>query len=220
MRTITLVLPLLVLLSSCRPGPETRSYRLDHLGRDDAMMLIEPYVPGGAKNMRAVSHASERTVLTITAPPTRLEQIEQLLREYDKGSAAVQLRFQIVEADGFTGSDPAIADVEPALRGLFRFAGYRLLGEALVEATAPGRVEQVVTAADGTPFHIAAALRRVLSSEERQAVEVDAELRLQGGPVLLSTSLTVPDGQTVVVGSATPAPGERTIILVVRPAIE
>jgi hypothetical protein len=221
MRTIALLF-LLLTAWGCRPGPETRTYRLRHLSPDDALMLVEPYVPGGAENMRVVQRGGSGSpaVLTVTAPGTRLEQIGQLLAQYDRGGWSVRLRFQVVEADGFSSSDPAIADVEPALRGLFRFRGYRLLGEAMVQATAPGLVQQVVTGSDGTPFAISARLLRVLSGDNRQAVELETRLEIQNGPTLLSTSLTVPDSQTVIVGSATPAPGKRTIILVVRPNIE
>lgn len=211
-----LVLPLLLplLLVACEGGTETRTFALQYLHPDEAHSMIEPYVPGGGENMRITRQPAS---LTITAPEVRLEQIAGVLGEYDRARPDVRLRFQIIEADGFTEADAAIADVEQALRELFRFSGYRLIGEAVVQAKAPGHVEQNL--GDTLGYSITAALHRVVSADNAHAVELSVDLRAAGHGTLISTSLTVPSGQTVVVGSARAGTDSGTVILVVRPVI-
>lgn len=215
MRTAMAVAALL-LFTACEDGLETRTFRLQHMQADEAMMMIEPYVPGGAENLRMTQQPAS---LTVTAPEIRLEQIAEVLAAYDRPQPNVRLRFQIIEANGFTGSDPAIADVEEALRGLFRFQGYRLVSEVAVQARAPGRVRQQVAAEENGSFTITAIVDRVTRGEEGGAVELTVSLASFGDAVI-ETSLTVPGGQTVVVGSARARPDGNTIILVVRPEIQ
>ncbi|HEX6590012.1 MAG TPA: hypothetical protein VF039_13490 [Longimicrobiales bacterium] len=209
------MLALLFALPACR-GDETRTFELSQMEPDAAMELVEPYVPGGTSDMRVVRNGS-RATLTVTAPGLRLAQIEELLAEYDRNTN-VELRFQIIEADGFTGSDPAIADVEQALRELFRFDGYRLASEVMVQATAPGDVDQYAAGNDGQEYRINASLDRLIQSDSAAAVGLSVSLR-SGGGTLLYTSLTVPSGKTVVVGSARARESNNTVILVVRPVI-
>src|SRR5687767_6596402 len=95
---------------------ETRTITLAHLKPEQAQLLIEPYL--GEARIRATE---KPVAVTITASGAKLDQIEELLRRYDVPSPAVRLRFQIIEADGFTTNDSAIAEVETALRELFRF---------------------------------------------------------------------------------------------------
>jgi hypothetical protein len=177
-------------------------------------------VPGGGDNMRLTR---EPAALTITAPKVRLEQVAQVLQTYDRARPDVQLRFQLIEADGFTDSDPGIADVQQALEQLFRFRGYRLVAEAVAQAKAPGTLRQRMAGNEGRTYYIAAVLERVISTEAGSAVELTIELGGEGGDMrggnLLATSLTVPAGQTVVVGSARAQADGNTLILVVRPQI-
>lgn len=44
------------------------------------------------------------------------------------------LDVQVIEADGFTTRDTAIAAIEQTLRETFRYRGYRLVGEARIQA--------------------------------------------------------------------------------------
>lgn len=214
MRTVMVAAAVLMLVG-CDDGFDTRTFELQHMSPDDAIGMIEPYVPGGTENIRGTRQPA---TLTITAPAVRLEQIEQVLAAYDR-PANVQLRFQIIEADGFTSSDAAIADVEQALRDLFRFQGYRLVAEVVAQARAPGRLQQRVVADEDRPFTITAGIERVVRREDGGAVELSVELAMFNS-TLLATSLIVPSGQTVVVGSARAQADGNTIILVVRPLIE
>ena len=115
----------------CANGEETRTFELRHLEPDAAATLIEPYLPDG---VLAVQQTAEPRTVTVTGPAARVEQVAEVLQTYDRPQPNVTLRFQLIEADGFTESDPAIADVTDALGSLFRFEGYRLAGEAVVRA--------------------------------------------------------------------------------------
>ena len=205
------------LLAACDDS-ETRTFMLRHLEPEEAMQMVEPYVPDGASSMR-VTRTEDRAAITITAPAARIEEVAELLARFDR-SADVQLRFQVIEANGFTEVDPAIADVEGALQELFRFDGYRLAAEAVARARAPGFVEQRAAGDEGQQYRIMAELQRVvLDDDGNAAVELSINLASAEAP-LLSTMLTVPSGQTVVVGSARALSSGNTVILVVRPVIE
>lgn len=214
--TIRAVTTLALLMTVACDREERRTFDVRHMDPTEAATMIETYVPGGRENMLVTDQPPS---ITVFAPAVRLEQVEQLLATYDRALPDVLLRFQIIEANGFTETDPAIADVQQALQDLFRFSGYRLIGEAVVRAKAPGHVEQRVAAGDQAAYTLSADLERVISGESGRAVALRVDLRSDYGR-LLSTSLTVPSGQTVVVGSAPAQANGSTLILVVRPVID
>ena len=197
-------------------GQETRRIVLAHISADDAHMAIEPYF-GEARVM--VRQTDAPSALTITASPAKLEQLEQLLKQLDQPPPRVQLRFQIVEADGFTTSDSAIADVEAALRELFRFRGYRLAAEAMVNGQSGNQLQQTVLLRDQIPVTLTVDVPSVQRTSDASAVEMKITMSV-GNTTALTTAVTVPNGQTVVLGSARPLPNIGTLILVVRPQIE
>ncbi len=205
----------LALLAGCADEPgETRTFTLAHIEPDEALLLVQAYVPEGRGTIRMTRAPS---ALTITAPEARLQQIEEVLRTHDRPTPDVQLRFQIIEADGFTDTDPAIADVQQALQQVFRFSGYRLGGEAVVRVRAPSALRQQVMIGD-EPYLLDGTVNRVLESADGNAADLGVRLSGPSGE-LLSTSVTIPDGQVVVVGSARSQAAGRTLILVVRAQI-
>ena len=129
---------------------------------------------------------------------------------------SVLLRFQIIEADGFGATDPAIADVVQALRDLFRFRGYRLAAESVVRVTSGADYRQRTTDIDGTEY-IIGGVAHIREAGGTSAVRLEVNLWRGNGQELIRTSLTVPVGQTVVVGSARAAGELPVVILVVRP---
>lgn len=223
-RVRALVLPtLLVFPAACDDGLETRTFTLQYMEPEQAQAMIEPYVRDAEGSLRVTKQPPS---LTVTAPGLRLEQIAEVLAANDRVQPDVQLRFQVIEADGFTEADPAIADVQQALQELFRFSGYRLVAEAVVRSKAPGYVQQRIVARDDQVYTLTAELERVLMAESGRAVELNVDLRYERGAggqtmagSLITTSLTLPSGQTVVIGSARAQAGANTLILVVRPVI-
>lgn len=216
MRTGHLLLGIL-LAAACGRGDEAefQTIPLQHLSTEEALGLVTPHL---SEEIAISASRAGPSTLAIRGPELKVNQLADLIRRFDRPVPNVELRFQIIEADGFTGTDPAIGDVEAALRDVFRFRGYRLVGESLVQGQAPGRVVQQIDAAAGEPFRIQAVLERVLQSDSARAVSM--QLELQGEGALLATSLTVPSGKTVVVGTARARRGGNTLILVVRPRIE
>lgn len=136
----------------------------------------------------------------------------------DAQAQSVILSFQVIEADGFTERDPAIEDVRQTLQELFRFRGYRLAAEAVIRVS-HGSFSQKLATADGAAYHIGADQVVLVEAESAGAPTIalsDLALHVTNGDRLISTSLRVPVGQTVVVGSGRPSSDGPTLILVVR----
>jgi type II secretory pathway component GspD/PulD (secretin) len=188
-------------------GMPKRTFALKYLSAEDAGLLVRDYVPPeGAIQLRGDS--GKAGVITVSAPSSRLDQIAQIIAKFDAPAPDAHLFFQVIEADGFTTKDPEIADVEAALRDVFKFTGYRLVASAAINSRSPGSFEQWV---GGTYV-----LQGQISAPKRPgAVNLDISLGTRNLP-MLTTSVTIPDGQVVVVGSSRPDASKPTLILVVR----
>ncbi len=151
----------------------------------------------------------------------------------------VQLVFDLVQADGFTDEDPGIADVVAELRMLFNFRGYRLLSTSVLNvglaqqanssASVTGSGSQRIVPGDyKTPLAISAEVsaRRSTSVVRARVVLTDVTSRVTGNAVLrerlplLEASVTIRDGQRVVLGSARRSSEEPVLILIVTPRID
>ena len=151
----------------------------------------------------------------------------------------VQLVFDLVQADGFTDEDPGIADVVAELRMLFNFRGYRLLSTSVLNvglarqtnssASVSGSGSQRIVPGDyKTPLAISAEVsaRRSTSVVRAKVVLTDVTSRVTGSAVLrerlplLEASVTIRDGQRVVLGSARRSAEEPVLILIVTPRID
>ncbi len=205
------------LLWGCDTTPEldVRTFNLQNRSGFEAAELINPYVysdrEGAPGAMSALPDA-----ITVRETPDNLSKIERVLAEFDKAIPSVQLTFQLIEADSFTDEDPDIAEVVQELRALFRFQGYRLLGEAMVTLGGSQMASQEFST-------------RFLGPEETFSLEGETRMdrpgavRLQGlrlwfetNDAVLESSVTVSRGQTVVIGGARARAGGRTLILTVR----
>lgn len=210
-----------------QPDINERTFKLVHLGPESAAKLVAPYVHPmyGA----GVFEAGGIRAITVRETPQVLSRIESLLKEHDHAPATIVLRFQLIAAESIQTRDPAISGVESQLRSLFRFPGYRLLSEATAMAgmyeefklLIPAGEERLeltgnvgsVSVGDAEPsVHLRVSLERPVPIVDAQSGGVMA-----GG--LLGTGLTIPLGQTVVMGSTTPGGKIMALILVVRPEI-
>lgn len=210
-RTSTFAALLAVLfLTGCGRGTEleTRTFALAHLQPHEAAALVEPYVfddrEGAPGTMSGTAGA-----LTVRETPDNLDRIARVLAEFDVPRPDIRLHFQLVEADGFTGSDPRIADVEEQLRQVFQFRGYRLVGEAMVSATDGSRIEQGLGADHAVAGHVYFTGPGIVRLEE-------VELYSYEGGDRLTTTVNVRPGQTLVLGSATKVGDDVTLLLTVR----
>ncbi len=209
-------------IAACSDAPqlETRTFELMYLDDDVASELIAPYVyfdRDGGNGAMTVTEGK----LTIRETPDNLARIEGVLALFDEPKPGVRLTFQLIEADGFTSQDPAIGEVENALRDVFRFEGYRLVGEAMVNGIEGSWLRQDIPSDGGVVFHLQTGIANVRTDSEGGSVELQVELQAWGD-ALLATSLRVRAGQTAVLGSAALRTGEtegRTLILAVRPEL-
>ena len=148
----------------------------------------------------------------------------------------VRFVFHLVQADGFNDEDPEISDVVTELRKLFNFQGYRLLSTSMLNIglarainTSTGKGSQRIVAGDSEPYLAISAdvTARLSTGAVRAKVTLtDVTWGVHGNvPALetvplLETSVTIRDGQRVVLGTARRTAEEPVLILVVTPRID
>ena len=149
--------------------------------------------------------------------PDNLDKIARMLDEFDvaaEATASYRLHFQIVAANG-GDSDARVATVEAALREVFRFDGYSLVGEGYVTASA-GSFDLTTNAAGGEHAGLYGIDGRIhgdkLALDVRGPRIEFADGRWTNGHI--NTTLAFRPGQTLVLGSM-PTP-DRTVFIVVR----
>lgn len=195
---------------------ETQTFELQYLEAYTADELIRPYVyvdrPGAPGQV-----SMARNLITVRETADNLEKIARVLEQYDTPPTSVQLKFQIIEANGASTADPAIANVESVLRQLFRFQGYRLSAEAMMGGVEGSRVTQIL--GSEAQYRIDAVIRSVRTVGDSGIVHVEVELGADRLGTVFETSANVRVGQTMVLGSTQTDPRGETIILTVRPEI-
>ncbi len=216
-----------------------RTFTLRRLSTTQAARLITPYVQGPSSGVFPGASSHE---LTVRATQPVLRVVDSLLRERDKTSPSVVLYFQLLAASDSAG-DELPTDIGTALRSMFRFRGYRIVSQGSITtnedqsfvvtlgtneaARSPSlyRVQGVVESMTGDgqgslPLTITLSRLTPVTASAPNAAEV------------FSTGLTVPIGQTVVLGSGAvadiadrPSAGmkssvsTRALILAVRPDV-
>lgn len=213
-----------------------KTFKLQNLRPDDAAKLLGPYVnsPGGG-----VFEAGSIGAITVRETPSVMALIDSVLRVHDRPRAVVTLRFQLIAALDSTQRDPAIAAIETELRKLFRFSGYELIGEGTATTEELNEFTMTLSAKSATlakgspddpafdePYVIKGWVERVEGTGADRTVRLNLSLqdarRARDATDLLRTGLTMPMGQGVILGSATPPNrlGSRVaLILVVQPEL-
>jgi hypothetical protein len=217
-RTLTALAALAVVLAACSRGPEldTRTFELQHMEAHTAEAMIDPYVYGDRPGAPGYISPSGNTI-TVRETPDNLEKIARVLEEFDRPRPTVRLHFQLIEANGSTTPDPAIAEVEAELRKLFRYSGYSLVTEALVGGMEGSHIEQVVGEAppeDGWIITAAIGQVRMIGDSGWVSMRVGVRNPMRGA---FETQVNAREGQTLVVGNAQLMHGGGTVILTVRP---
>jgi len=193
---------------------ETATFELQYMNPSEAVEMIAPYVyPEREGAAGVVTHFS--TGVTVRETAENLRRIQGVLEQYDVPTPAVRLYFQLIEADGFEGTDARIADVRAALEELFRFDGYRLLAEPQMAAMEGSGSSQVIVE-DAKEYWLQARVEDVRGRGDKSSVVLSVELN--GGDKRIQTAMAVPAGETVVLGSSK-GYGESTLILTVRPEL-
>jgi hypothetical protein len=199
--------------------------------------LLSPYsqsVGGGvyevSSNVRAV---------TIREVPRIFAEMMAVLAQYDREPATVTLNFQLIAAENTTKRDPLVASLDSLLRGVLKFTGYRLLNTSVASASENSHLSQSLSA-DGETFTLSVDVTDLRIDGSNASVHLSVALQrdaTRGQPpaTVLSTGVTVPIGQTVVLGtsatrdgpiyvvdgvrSENPDSGARALILTVRPSL-
>ena len=208
-----------------------RTFKLHNLRAEDAAKLLGPYVnaPNGG-----VFDAGRINAITVRETHSVLALVDSLLRAHDRPRAVVTVRFQLIAALDSNHRDPAIAGIDAELRKLFRFAGYELIGEGTTRTeemseftmTLSTRVKQVGADRFREAFQIRGFVEGVEGAGEGRTVRMNVALqdasRGKEMPDMLRTGLTMPAGQSVILGSASPTltiASRVALILVVQPEI-
>ena len=200
------------------PELETRTFEVLHLEDWVAETLVEPYVYAGREGAPGMASVIDGK-LTVRETRDNLMRIEEVLREFDRPTPVVRLTFQIIEANGSTETDPEIAEVEEALRQLFRFNGYRLVGEVMVHGTEGNAVFQEFDVPDLGPSAIEATIRDVRTDSSGGSVQI--EMRFHAGSrTVFGTTIRVRAGQTAVLGRTPSSVGNQNIILAVKTELQ
>jgi hypothetical protein len=183
-----------VLFVACSPGGpslDTRTFALKYLRGQDAVPIVAPYVYADRPNAKGVFTVSDNT-LTVRETPDNLDKIARVLAQYDRPRPFIRLTFHLIEADGATISDSAIRDVEATLRQLFRFRGYRLVGEGVVSTTEKGQVTQTL-AAEPERYVLIASVQRLAGAADSATVELG--VTLDGPRGSFRANVTIPVGK-------------------------
>jgi hypothetical protein len=114
----------------------------------------------------------------------------------------------VIEANGFTGRDEKIADIEASLRETFKYSGYRLIGETQVRTREDSNFEQKVG-----DFLVQGRVQRMQNN--RFPVEVSL-WNPDGRERLLHSTITAAVGKPIVLGQSTKT---GATILVIRPSV-
>lgn len=198
---------------------ETQTFELQYMNPSEAVEMIAPYVyPEREGAAGLVTHFTNG--VTVRETRENLARIQEVLTNYDLATPAVRLHFQVIEANGFSGTDARIADVQRVLEDLFRFEGYRLLAEPKMAAmegsgsTQMIAVEGVEGEEEGS-YYLEARVEDVRGRGETGSVVLGVQF-VGGMGGRIETSMAVPVGKTVVLGSSGFRSGS-TVILTVRP---
>jgi type II secretory pathway component GspD/PulD (secretin) len=198
---------------------------LHHLTSTDAVKLLQPYTQSPSGGVFAAP-ANIRAV-TIREIPRIFNEMLAVLREYDREPASVTLNFQLISAEHSTMRDAALAGLDSVLRGVLKFPGYRLLSTSVASAGENVRLSQTLSA-EGQSLNLSVGVGDIRIEDTGATVELTVGLYRSvvstnasrvASPELLSTQVTVPIGQTIVLGSSTTDNGQRALILTVRPQI-
>ncbi len=218
-RDVGVLAPLaLLVLAGCSRTPDldTRTFELRYLDPGVAADLIDPYVFGDRPEAPGMLSWADNAI-SVRETPDNLDKIARVLERYDVPRPSVRLHFKIIQADGFPTTDSSIADIEQVLRTLFRFRGYRLVAEALAAGMEGSTLNQVVGQAPHR-YGIRAHLRDIRSAGDSGTVQFDVQLMSDRGQAM-ETLVTLPAGQTAVLGNAQLETEGGQIILTVRPEL-
>ena len=201
---------------------------LKHLSSQEAVALLQPYVttpgyqnsPGGGVFPVPNGHA-----VTIREKLSTYGRMLKMLSDYDRSPATIAFTFQLIVADNSGNRAPEIASLDSLLRSVLKYTGYKLVGVGVARTGENTQASETITG-EGQKFTLSLGVADVRTSGTDASVHVRVSLARTWGAnsnaptdePLLSTAVTLPMGQTVVLGTAA-LDHDRAIILTVRPQL-
>ena len=199
---------------------ETQTFELRYMNPAEAVEMIAPYVYQEREGAPGLVRHFQNGI-TVRETRENLARIQEVLVHYDLATPAVRLHFQLIEANGFSGTDVRIEEVQRVLEELFRFEGYRLIAEpqiAAMEGTGStqmiAREGEQASSDEDVRYYLQARVEDVRGRGENGSIVLSVEL--QGDWERIQTAMAIPVGETVVLGSSQ-GRGSSTLILTVRP---
>jgi hypothetical protein len=209
---------------------QVRTFLLQFMSPEDAAAFIAPYVdfvPGGG-----VFRAQAVRGITVRATAPVMARVDSILKASDKARPSVKLTFVVVEALNETApADPALGSVEGELRSVLKFKGYRQVAFGLVTTEEERSSELTLSDGASQPFALSVLTNRI-DAQGKGTVQVSLNLTGwpwsssarggRSGTPILGTGLTIPFGQSVVVGSGSATVFDKSgnrpmaLLLVVR----
>lgn len=196
---------------------------LHHLTSAEAVKLLSPYVQTLGGGVYEVS--TKIRAVTIREVPKVYAEMMTVLSQYDRDPVSVTLNFQLVAAENTNTRDPGVAGLDSLLRGVLKYSGYRLLTTSVATASENSIVSQTLNA-DGESFTLSVEVSDLRIDGNDASVHLNVALQRNAAPSkqqasvqVLSTGVTVPVGQTVVLGTSATDVGQRALILTVRPQL-
>lgn len=216
MRGWTIALLAAAAIAACAGGErmEVRTYELAHLEKEDAEALVAPYVrtEGGG----VFSAGENARAITVRESPETLEEIQRVLAEHDRAPHGVALEFAVLEAGSFDDAEEEAPGVDTLLRDVLKFEDYRTATRGVVRTGAHQEFDQNLRMPGSEEGY-------VINGRVGRITDREVQLRIAlypgSGPPLLQTSVTVPIGQTVVLGTAAGSGPDTATILTVRPTL-
>ena len=196
---------------------------LHHFTSAEAVKLLSPYVQSPGGGVFEVSQFVR--AVTIRETPKVFAEMMAVLSQYDRDPASVTLNFQLIAAENTNIRDPGVAGLDSLLRNVLKYSGYRLLTTSVASASENGYVSQVLSA-EGDNFTLSVNVSDLRVEGNDASVHLTVSLTKNAVPSkglvaasVLSTGVTVPIGQTVVLGTSGTDNGQRALILTVRPQL-
>ena len=190
-----------------------KTLALHHLSNADAVKLLMPY----SKYGQVFEVGPSIHAVTVRAPTSSIAEMERLLAEYDRSPITLTLSFQLIGADETNTRDASLVGLDSLLRGVLKFSGYKLLSTAVANVGERSYATQRL-AGDQEDYQLTVELTdvRTEGAEASAHLKVTLATLSRTASALFETGVTVPMGNTVVLGTAASHGTEKALILTVR----
>ena len=212
----------------------TRTFELNWITSKDAAQLIDPYAMG---QDAAVFEAGSIRGVTVRGPASFIRTADSLLQVFDGRPAMVTLRFKLLAPSDRPGNLPELREVEQELGEIFGAKGYRLIGEAVARVGERNDYTLTMSSESG-PIMLSGMLGRLMKGSQQPYINMTIEARsvpvmtnsdstvvqmaglqqLLGSLQFIDTGMTIPIGQTLVLGAGGSADA-KSLVLVVKPEL-